>query len=114
RARREETRAAHRTGLAERQALAPAARVQLRIAGVEDVQAERHAQHALPVGHAVGIALRVAVAAGLARRRELIPPHGEEVLLDQPLARARAPAAAARHQADEVRLAAPGPRERPR
>src|SRR6266566_392298 len=114
RARRQQARAVHRARLTERQALAPAARVQLRTAGVEDVQAERHAQRAVPVGRAVGIALRVAVAAGLARRRQVIAPHEEELLLDQPLAGARAPAAAARHHADEVRLAGPGPVEHPR
>src|SRR6266516_1831167 len=90
------------------------ARVGLRTAGVEDVQAERHAQRAVPVGRAVGIALRVAVAAGLARRGQAIAPYEEELLLDQPLAGARVPAAAARHHADEVRLAGPGPVERPR
>src|SRR5207244_7112096 len=54
------------------------------------------------------------VPAGLARRRQMIAPYEEELLLDQPLAGARAPAAAARHHADEVRLAGPGPVERPR
>src|SRR5213592_2056976 len=90
RARREETRAAHRAGLAERQALAPAARVQERTAGVEDVQTERYAERAVPIGRAVGIALGFAVVADLERRRQVIAPQDEELLLDQPLARARA------------------------
>src|SRR5205823_6506430 len=79
RARREETRAAHRAGLAERQALAPAARVQERTAGVEDVQTERHAERALPIGRAVGIALGFAVVADLERRRQVIAPQDEEL-----------------------------------
>src|SRR5437773_5659765 len=72
RARREQARAAHRAGPAERQALARAARMEERTAGVEDVQTERHADRAAPVGRAVGVALLVTLAAAPAPRPEAV------------------------------------------